>query len=88
MRNSIVNAAAYALCAIVAASVMSHAASAQDKIPRGEYLATIMDCGGCHCRARCRCRSYSIFPESKTGPHRQGHRGACRFRKFYRRPRF
>ena len=48
MRNSIVNAAAYALCAIVAASMLSHGASAQDKIRRGEYLATIMDCGGCH----------------------------------------
>jgi mono/diheme cytochrome c family protein len=48
MRNSIVNVAAYALCAIVAASMLSHGASAQDKIRRGEYLTTIMDCGGCH----------------------------------------
>ncbi|TMI99655.1 MAG: c-type cytochrome [Alphaproteobacteria bacterium] len=48
MRNTIVNAAAYALCAIVAASTMSHRAAAQDKVRRGEYLATIMDCSGCH----------------------------------------
>jgi mono/diheme cytochrome c family protein len=48
MRNTIVNAAVYALGAIVAASMLSHSASAQEEVRRGEYLATIMDCGGCH----------------------------------------
>jgi mono/diheme cytochrome c family protein len=47
MRNIIVNAATVfsivALSAIAASPVI-----AQDKLRRGEYLATIMDCGGCH----------------------------------------
>jgi mono/diheme cytochrome c family protein len=47
MRNIIVNAATgfsiVALSAIAASPV-----TAQDKLRRGEYLATIMDCGGCH----------------------------------------
>jgi mono/diheme cytochrome c family protein len=46
MRNIIVNA--MAAVSIVAPSVLTvPPASAQGK-PRGEYLATIMDCGGCH----------------------------------------
>jgi mono/diheme cytochrome c family protein len=46
MRNIIVNAAAaFAIVAAIAAAVSP--ADAQDK-RRGEYLATIMDCGGCH----------------------------------------
>lgn len=47
MRNTIVNAAAVfgivALTAMAASPVV-----AQEKLRRGEYLATIMDCGGCH----------------------------------------
>jgi mono/diheme cytochrome c family protein len=47
MRNIIVNAATVfsivALSAIAASPV-----TAQDKLRRGEYLAAIMDCGGCH----------------------------------------
>ena len=46
MRNIIVNAAA--VIGIVALTVMAASpAAAQDKL-RGNYLATIMDCGGCH----------------------------------------
>jgi len=45
MRNMIVNAVGFALVAFVAGALSP--ASAQDK-RRGEYLATIMDCGGCH----------------------------------------
>ena len=46
MRNIIVNVAAgFGIVAFVAATVSP--APAQDK-RRGEYLATIMDCGGCH----------------------------------------
>lgn len=44
MRNSIVNAA---LLSLVIATAIQPAA-AQDRVKRGEYLATIMDCTGCH----------------------------------------
>jgi mono/diheme cytochrome c family protein len=47
MRNVIVNAAA-TIGAIVFAATIAMPAAAQDKVKRGEYLATIMDCGGCH----------------------------------------
>lgn len=47
MRNIIVNAAA-AIAGVALAAMMVSPASAQDKLRRGEYLATIMDCGGCH----------------------------------------
>jgi mono/diheme cytochrome c family protein len=33
---------------IAAASFIVHAASAEPLVERGEYLAHIMDCGGCH----------------------------------------
>jgi mono/diheme cytochrome c family protein len=47
MRNIIVNAVAtFSIVAVVAGTVST--AAAQDKLKRGEYLATIMDCGGCH----------------------------------------
>jgi mono/diheme cytochrome c family protein len=48
MRNAIVNAATCALGALVAGSFFVFPAAGQDKIKRGEYLATIMDCAGCH----------------------------------------
>src|ERR1043165_1892125 len=48
MRNIVVNVAGgVCIVAVVAAAAAAAAASAQDK-RRGEYLATIMDCGGCH----------------------------------------
>lgn len=47
MRNAIVSAAITALAAFVAASIAS-TAKAEDNIKRGEYLAAIMDCMGCH----------------------------------------
>lgn len=47
MRNIIVNAAA-ALGGVALAAMAVSPVSAQDKVKRGEYLATIMDCGGCH----------------------------------------
>ena len=48
MRNTVVNAAA-TLGAIALAAAMAVPAAAQpDKAKRGEYLATIMDCAGCH----------------------------------------
>jgi len=34
--------------AAATAVILSAPASAQDAVKRGEYLATIMDCGGCH----------------------------------------
>ena len=47
MRNAIVNAAlGLGLLAMELAAGAS--ATAQDKARRGEYLATIMDCAGCH----------------------------------------
>ena len=46
MRNVIVNAAGAFISVAFVAGALSPAA-AQDK-RRGEYLATIMDCGGCH----------------------------------------
>lgn len=48
MRIAIVNAARLAFGALTAAAVSTTPALAQDKAGRGEYLATIMDCGGCH----------------------------------------
>lgn len=47
MRNVIVNAAAAIGGVALVATVVSPT-FAQDKVRRGEYLATIMDCGGCH----------------------------------------
>ena len=47
MRNIIVNVAAGVGIVAVVAAAAAAAAAAQDK-RRGEYLATIMDCGGCH----------------------------------------
>src|ERR1043165_2088495 len=48
MRNIVVNVAGgVCIVAVVAAAAAAAAAAAQDK-RRGEYLATIMDCGGCH----------------------------------------
>lgn len=44
MRHALVNATLSAVVALV--SVLP--AQAQDRIKRGEYLATIMDCTGCH----------------------------------------
>ena len=46
MRNIIVNAVA-AFSIVAPAALPVPPAAAQGK-PRGEYLATIMDCGGCH----------------------------------------
>jgi mono/diheme cytochrome c family protein len=47
MRTALVNAASAVLGAWIAASATTGAA-AQEKLKRGEYLATIMDCSGCH----------------------------------------
>ena len=33
---------------VAVASVVAHAAGAESPVERGEYLAHIMDCGGCH----------------------------------------
>lgn len=44
MRNSFVNAAVLAL----AIAAVAAPARAQDRVKRGEYLVTIMDCTGCH----------------------------------------
>jgi mono/diheme cytochrome c family protein len=48
MGNAIVNAAVSVLGAILAASAFSSPSAAQDEVRRGEYLAAIMDCTGCH----------------------------------------
>jgi mono/diheme cytochrome c family protein len=48
MRSAIVNATHLALGALMATAIATTPAVAQDKAKRGEYLATIMDCGGCH----------------------------------------
>ncbi len=53
MRKAVINAAVYALSALATASLIGPSALAQgkgiqDKIARGEYLVTIMDCAGCH----------------------------------------
>jgi mono/diheme cytochrome c family protein len=37
-----------ALLVVAALPALATAAAAQDRIERGEYLASIMDCGGCH----------------------------------------
>lgn len=47
MRNIIVNAAA-AIGGVALTAMALSSASAQEKLRRGEYLAVIMDCGGCH----------------------------------------
>src|ERR1041384_4091947 len=47
MRNIIVNAAA-AIGMVALGLAAGSPASAQERVKRGEYLATIMDCGGCH----------------------------------------
>jgi mono/diheme cytochrome c family protein len=46
MRNIIVNA--MAAVSIVAPAVLTVPPALAQAKPRGEYLATIMDCGGCH----------------------------------------
>lgn len=46
MDMSRITRSAFALTLL--ASAAASAADAQDRIKRGEYLATIMDCGGCH----------------------------------------
>jgi mono/diheme cytochrome c family protein len=48
MRDAIVNATLLALGVLTAASILAAPTSAQNAAKRGEYLATIMDCGGCH----------------------------------------
>ena len=48
MRKGIVNAAVCALGALATASMAAPSALAESTTARGEYLATIMDCGGCH----------------------------------------
>jgi mono/diheme cytochrome c family protein len=48
MRNAIVNATLLALGVLTAAGMLAAPTSAQIAAKRGEYLATIMDCGGCH----------------------------------------
>jgi mono/diheme cytochrome c family protein len=48
MRIAIVNAAQLAFGTLTAAAVATTPALAQEAARRGEYLATIMDCGGCH----------------------------------------
>jgi mono/diheme cytochrome c family protein len=48
MRNTVVNAAICVLGTLAAASLMISPGLTQEKVKRGEYLATIMDCGGCH----------------------------------------
>jgi len=48
MRNTIVNAAPVLGAIALAAALTSPATAQQDKVKRGEYLATIMDCSGCH----------------------------------------
>lgn len=46
MQKALIGAAVVALCLVGAAGAA--AAGEKGKIKRGEYLATIMDCGGCH----------------------------------------
>jgi mono/diheme cytochrome c family protein len=48
MRDAIVNATLLALGVLTAAGILAGPTSAQNSAKRGEYLATIMDCGGCH----------------------------------------
>jgi mono/diheme cytochrome c family protein len=43
-----ITSAAHALPFLVLALAAAAPGSAADRIKRGEYLATIMDCGGCH----------------------------------------
>lgn len=38
----------FLLILLAAAGIATTAARAEDAVKRGEYLATIMDCGGCH----------------------------------------
>jgi hypothetical protein len=47
MRKAIVNATIWTLGALIGTTV-SAPAPAQQLVKRGEYLATIMDCTGCH----------------------------------------
>jgi mono/diheme cytochrome c family protein len=48
MRKAIVNATLLAFAVAGPLAAPGGAARADDKVKRGEYLATIMDCGGCH----------------------------------------
>jgi mono/diheme cytochrome c family protein len=48
MPNMLVNATGLALALALSLSAPGRNAAAQDRLERGEYLATIMDCGGCH----------------------------------------
>ncbi len=41
-------ACAFAICAVLAAAPAAAQHQPRRQLPRGEYLATIMDCGGCH----------------------------------------
>ncbi len=49
MSASIITRAALSL-GVLAVLGSAGAALSQDRVKRGEYLATIMDCGGCHTR--------------------------------------
>jgi mono/diheme cytochrome c family protein len=48
MRSAIVNATRLVFGVLAATAMAANPAMAQEKAKRGEYLATIMDCGGCH----------------------------------------
>lgn len=48
MRNKLVNATGLALSLALMLSAPAPNAAAEDRLKRGEYLASIMDCGGCH----------------------------------------
>ncbi len=51
MHPSRTSAALAALCTLTLAFAAASASAQQPKqrqLPRGEYLATVMDCGGCH----------------------------------------
>jgi mono/diheme cytochrome c family protein len=48
MRTFIIAAAGTASLLLCPVFTASQAASAEEKVKRGEYLAAIMDCGGCH----------------------------------------
>ena len=48
MQPSMIIAAGTASLLLCAVFATSHAVSAEETVKRGEYLATIMDCSGCH----------------------------------------
>lgn len=47
MRRSVTIPAAVAV-GVMGGSIIAEAQSPQERVRRGQYLATIMDCGGCH----------------------------------------